>query len=90
MELIGWRKFTVYDHEWTVEVGRAVDLKLICEGIAWESIAIALEEQNVQADIIALRVLDLAVVLERNFLPEDAEEWLLVWGDKRAVNRLPK
>ena len=46
---------------------------MISEGIAWESIAVALEKQNVQTDVIALRVLDLAVVLERNLLSEDAE-----------------
>ena len=90
MELIGRREFTVNDDEWTIEVGRAVDLKLISEGIAWESIAVALEKQNVQTDIIALRVLDLAVVLERNLLSEDAEERLLVGRDERTVNGLPK
>lgn len=90
MELIGRREFTVNDDEWTIEVGRAVDLKLISEGIAWESIAVALEKQNVQTDVIALRVLDLAVVLERNLLSEDAEERLLVGRDERTVNGLPK
>ena len=90
MEFIGRREFTVNDDEWTIEVGRAVDLKLISEGIAWESIAVALEKQNVQTDVIALRVLDLAVVLERNLLSEDAEERLLVGGDERTVNGLPK
>jgi hypothetical protein len=63
---------------------------LISEGIAWESIAVALEKQNVQTDVIALRVLDLAVVLERNLLSEDAEERLLVGRDERTVNGLPK
>ena len=63
---------------------------MISEGIAWESIAVALEKQNVQTDVIALRVLDLAVVLERNLLSEDAEERLLVGRDKRTVNGLPK
>jgi len=90
VELIGRREFTVNDDEWTIEVGRAVDLKLISEGIAWESIAVALEKQNVQTDVIALRVLDLAVVLERNLLSEDAEERLLVGRDERTVNGLPK
>ena len=90
MEFIGRREFTVNDDEWTIEVGRAVDLKLISEGIAWESIAVALEKQNVQTDVIALRVLDLAVVLERNLLSEDAEERLLVGRDERTVNGLPK
>jgi len=90
VEFIGRREFTVNDDEWTIEVGRAVDLKLISEGIAWESIAVALEKQNVQTDVIALRVLDLAVVLERNLLSEDAEERLLVGRDERTVNGLPK
>lgn len=63
---------------------------MISEGIAWESIAVALEKQNVQTDVIALRVLDLAVVLERNLLSEDAEERLLVGRDERTVNGLPK
>ena len=63
---------------------------MISEGIAWESIAVALEKQNVQTDVIALRVLDLAVVLERNLLSEDAEERLLVGRDERTVDGLPK
>ena len=82
VELVGRRQFAVDDNEWAIEVSRAVDLELVGEGIAWESIAVALQKQDVQADVIALRVFYFTVVFERYLFSKNAEERLLVRGNK--------
>lgn len=80
VKLVRRREFAVNDDQWSVEISRTVNLELICEGITWESIAIALQEQYVQSDVVALRVLYFTVVFERYLLPKNTEERLLVGG----------
>ena len=64
VQLVRRRQLTVNNDQRPVEVSRAVDLKLVGEGIAWESIAVALQKQDVQPDVVTLWVLYLTVVLK--------------------------
>ena len=64
MQLVRRRQLTVNNDQRPIEVSRAVDLELVGEGIAWESIAVALQKQDVQPDVVTLWVLYLTVVLK--------------------------
>ena len=80
MQLVRWRQLAVDDDQRPVEISRTVDLELIREGVAWESIAVTLQKEDVQSDVITLRVLYFTVVFERYLFSENTEEWLLVRG----------
>lgn len=53
VQLVRRRQLTIDYHKWTVEVGRAVDFELISERVSREPITVALQEQDVQTDVVS-------------------------------------
>lgn len=90
VQLVRRRQFTVNDDEWSIEVSRAIHFELVGKGIPGESIAITLQEQNVQSDLFTLRMLYFAIGLYCYLLAEYAKQWLFVDLHERAIYWLPQ
>ena len=91
VELVRWRQLTIHQHKWPIKVRGAVHLQLVGEGIAGEAIAIALKEQDMKADFIALWMCYFRVAcLYRDLFAKDAEEGLLALLNEGTIDGPPE
>lgn len=78
MQFIRRRQLTIHYYKWPIEIRRAIHFKLIGKCIPGKPIAIALQEQYVQAYLLAGRMRYLAIWLYCYLLAEYTEQWLLI------------
>ena len=78
VQFVRRRQLAIHYDQWPVEICRAINFELVGERISWESVAITLQEQNVQADFLPLWMLYFAIRLYCYLLAEYTKQWLLV------------
>ena len=89
VQLVRRRQLSVNYDQWSVEIRGAIHFELVGKRIPRESIAVTLQEQNVQSNFLPLWMLYFTIGFYCYLLAEYTKQWLFVDLHEGAIYWLP-